>query len=217
MKCIKVLTVALCLVLSGLACGKGYAADLLDHALAHSEAITRALSAADDARTIYERTPKTSPDYGRMEQTWREREYELEEARLRTLARDTRRSEDELRALRRDGRSWEDISRHYNHNHKPDSLGLGKRKYNQYDRHDGPWRDHYKHPPGKAKGHYKGSEHGPPGHYKDKPPDKHKHPDKHPDRNRRPDKHPDKRPDKYKDKPHDKQKGTHKDERDHRR
>jgi hypothetical protein len=179
MKFIKASTVALCLVLAGLTAGVCYAADLLDRALGQSEAITRALRAADDARTIYDRTPKTSPDYGRMEQAWRQREYELEDARLKTMARDSRISEHELRSMRESGRSWEDIGR--SHNYRHDSLGLGKRKYNQYDGHEGPWRDHYKHP-GKAKGHYKGTKDGPPGHYKDKHHDKHK--GKHKDKKR---------------------------------
>ncbi|MCL2123573.1 MAG: hypothetical protein FWH34_05735, partial [Desulfovibrionaceae bacterium] len=109
--------VSLCLALSWLHAGTGVASDMLSHA----EDIVRALRAADDARAAFEHAPRTSPDYGRMEQVWREREYELEEARLRTLARETRRSEDELRALRREGRSWEDISRHYHHAYTPDS------------------------------------------------------------------------------------------------
>ena len=162
----KVLAVALCLVLSGVVCVAGYAADMLSQ----GEDIIRAMRYADDARSAFERTPKASGDYAKMEREWHEREYQLEETRLRTMARETRRSEDELRALRRDGKSWEDISRHYNH--KSDSLGLGKRKYNQFDRHDGPGRDYYKHP-GKAKGHYKGTADGPPGHY-----DKKEHPGK---------------------------------------
>ena len=183
-------SVALCLALSWLFAGTGYASDMLSHA----EDIVRALRAADDARAAFEHAPRTSPDYLRMEQAWRQREYELEEARLRTMARDARISEHELRAMRESGRSWEDIGR--SHNYKPDSLGLGKRKYNQFDGHDGPWRDHYKHKgkgkdkghhgghpgkghddhpgkghsdkghPGKAKGHYKGTPDGPPGQYK---------------------------------------------------
>jgi len=177
MKFIKGFAAALlCFALSWFFAGTGHASDMLSHA----EDIVRALRAADDARAAFEHAPRTSPDYGRMEQTWRQREYELEEARLRTMARDARISEHELRAMRESGRSWEDIGR--SHNYKYDSLGLGKRKYNQYDGHDGPWRDHYKHP-GKAKGHYKGTDHGPPGHnkHKDKHHDKHhdKHKDKH--------------------------------------
>jgi len=164
---------SLCLALSGFSSGTGHASDMLSHA----EDVIRALRAADDARAGFERLPRTSPDYGRMEQAWRQREYELEEARLRTMARESRISEHELRSMRESGRSWEDISR--SHNYKSDSLGLGKRKYNQFDGHDGPWRDHYKHP-GKAKGHYKGTDHGPPGQmgkHHDKHHDKHK--DKH--------------------------------------
>jgi hypothetical protein len=181
MKFIKLFAVPLCLALFVLLAGTVYASDMLSHA----EDIVRALRAADDARAAFEHTPRASGDYGRMEQAWREREYALEEARLRTLARETRHTEDELRALRRDGKSWEDISRHYHYDYKPDSLGIGKRKYNQYDKHDGPWHDHYKHP-GKAKGHYKGTDHGPPGHNKDKHHDKHKgkHKGKHKDQHK---------------------------------
>ena len=166
MKFIKVCAVAGCLALPGLVSGAVYAADVVSL----GEDLLNIMRHADDARSLFEGTPKTSPDYSKLEQLWREREYDLEEARLKAMVRETRRAEDELRALRQDGKSWEDISRQYNY--KSDSLGLGKRKYNQFDKPDGPGRDYYKQPPGKAKGHYKGTADGPPGHYKSDHPGK---------------------------------------------
>ncbi len=139
-----------------------FAADLRDMSY-RARDIADALRSADDARYAFERATRGSNDYLRLEQAWREREYALEEARLRAMARDMNRSADELREMRRSGRGWDDICRAYNC--RRDSYGFDKRRYAQFDRDRDFWKDYYSRP-GKARGHHKGTPDGPPGQYK---------------------------------------------------
>ncbi len=130
-------------------------------------------NSADQARAAYERH-RNGRDAARYEREWRQREYQLEEARIDRMAKESRLSPYEIRSMRERGLGWDAIAR--DRHLDPKIVDYGRHGYGGYDRdhNRGFYQHYYKEYPGKNRGHYKGSYDGPPGHYKhgDKPPKK---------------------------------------------
>lgn len=153
----------ICLALLGApAAGKAASATDLADVLS---GISDAMRNADDARDLYYRN-KSGSEAERYEREWREREYQLEESRIREMAREARVSPEEIGRMRSGGRSWQDISDRYRLD--PRRLGYGHKSHDGYDRDsDRSLRERmYRDNPGLARGHYKGTPAGPPGQYK---------------------------------------------------
>ena len=69
--------------------------------------------AADRAHDDYLDAMNGGRDYGRYERDWRQRESDLERARVRSMARMAGVSESRIRNMRQDGMSWGGIARRY--------------------------------------------------------------------------------------------------------
>ena len=98
--------------------------------------------AADRAHDDYQDAMNGGRDYGRYERDWRQRESDLERARVRTMARMAGVSESRIRNMRQDGMSWGGIARRYDID--PDRF-YGR---SPYDNDRDNWRGN---PPGLAK------------------------------------------------------------------
>lgn len=158
---------ALCIACTG-GVGTSCAAsvsDVLSHGADTLSSLSDVLRGADDARDLYYRN-RSGSDAARYEREWRDREYALEEARIRRMAKEANVSPSRIADMREDGRSWQDIAKRYSVD--PKVIYYGHRAPDGYDRdHDHGLQERiYKDHPGKAKGHYKGTADGPPGQYK---------------------------------------------------